>query len=65
MSKAIRARCENGVLKPFEQLDLEEREEVTIVIRRDIEKVLRKYLGVLGEASFGELMELKEEAHFQ
>ena len=46
-------------------MNLEEGEEVTVVIKRDIEKVLRKYLGVLGEASFEELMELKEEAQFQ
>lgn len=65
MSKAICARYENGILKPLEPVDLEEGEEITVVIKRDIEKVLRKYLGVLGETSFEELMELKEEAQFQ
>ncbi len=65
MSKAICARYENGILKPLEPVDLEEGEEITVVIKRDIEKVLRKYLGVLGETSFEELMELKEKAQFQ
>ena len=34
MSKVIRVKYENGVLKPLEKLDLEEDEEVEIVIRR-------------------------------
>ena len=32
MSKAIRVRYENGVLKPLEPVDLEEGEELVIVV---------------------------------
>ncbi|MCD6114533.1 MAG: antitoxin family protein, partial [Thermoprotei archaeon] len=32
MAKVIRARYENGVLKPMEKLDLKEGEEVRIVV---------------------------------
>lgn len=34
MSKVIRVRYENGVLKPLEKLELKEGEEVEVVIRR-------------------------------
>jgi len=34
MVKVIRARYENGVLKPLEKLDLKDGEEVEVVIRR-------------------------------
>ncbi len=34
LSKVIRVRYEKGVLKPLEELDLEEGEEVEVVIRR-------------------------------
>ena len=34
MSKVIRVRYENGVLKPLEKLELDEGEEVEVVIRR-------------------------------
>ena len=34
MTRIVRARYENGVLKPLEKLDLEEGEEVTVLIRR-------------------------------
>ena len=33
MSKAIRVRYENGVLKPLEPVDLEEGEELVVVVR--------------------------------
>jgi predicted DNA-binding antitoxin AbrB/MazE fold protein len=33
LSRVIRARYENGVLKPLEPLELEEGEEVQIIIR--------------------------------
>ena len=62
MSKVIRARYENGVLKSLEPLDLEEGEEVTLIIERDIKTVLKKYRGVLGEGSVQELLELEERA---
>ncbi len=62
MSKVIRARYENGVLKSLEPLDLEEGEEVTLITERDIKTVLKKYRGVLGEESVQELLELEERA---
>jgi len=34
MVRVIRARYENGVLKPLEKLDLKDGEEVEIVLRR-------------------------------
>ncbi len=62
MMKTIRARYENGVLKPLEKLDLREGEEVSvIIIRRD----LSKYRGVLGKASYKELKELEDKAQYQ
>ncbi len=61
----IRARYENGVLKPLEPLDLEDGEEVIVIVKRDIKSILRKYRGVLGKASISELLELEEEAHAQ
>ncbi len=58
MARAIRARYENGVLKPLEKLDLREGEEVRVLVlpkefpelveeieveaREDIDEVLRK-----------------------
>ncbi len=39
MARVIRARYENGVLKPLEKLDLEEGEEVTVFIRRSTARV--------------------------
>jgi predicted DNA-binding antitoxin AbrB/MazE fold protein len=65
MAKVIRARYENGVLKPLEPVDLEEGEEVLVTVKRDIRKVLKKYRGVLGRSSIKELLELEEEAHVQ
>ena len=65
MSKVIRVRYENGVLKPLEPVDLEEGEEVLVTVKRDVRKVLKKYRGVLGRSSMKELLELEEEAHVQ
>jgi predicted DNA-binding antitoxin AbrB/MazE fold protein len=65
MSKVIRVRYENGVLKPLEPIDLEEGEEVLVTVKRDVRKVLRKYLGVLGKSSIRELLELEGKAHVQ
>ena len=58
MAKIIRARYENGVLKPMEKLDLKEGEEVRIVVlpkefsklieeieieaKEDVNKILRE-----------------------
>ena len=65
MSRVIRVRYENGVLKPLEPIDLEEGEEVLVAVKRDIRKVLKKYRGILGKSSIKELLELEEEAHMQ
>ncbi len=65
MSKVIRVRYENGVLKPLEPLELEEGEEVLVTVKRDVRKVLRKYRGILGRSSIKELLEIEEEAHTQ
>ncbi len=39
MVKVVRARYENGVLKPLEELNLREGEEVEIIIRRSCSQV--------------------------
>jgi len=36
MARAIRARYENGVLKPLEKLDLEEGEEVIVRVEKKV-----------------------------
>ncbi len=55
MSKAIRARYENGVLKPLEPLELREGEEVTIRIERSLREKLKDLIGALGRSSDEEL----------
>lgn len=39
MTRAIRARYENGVLRPLEELDLKEGDEVEIIIRKSPSQV--------------------------
>ncbi len=65
MSKIIRVKYENGILKPLEPVDLEEGEVVLVTIKRDIRRVLKKYRGILGRTSIRELLEIEEEAHIQ
>ena len=65
MSKVIRVKYENGVLKPLEPLELEEGEEVLVTVKRDIRKILKKYPGILGKSSIKELLEIEKEAHTQ
>jgi len=65
MSKVIRVKYENGVLKPLEPLELEEGEEVLVTVKRDIRKILGKYRGILGRSSIRELLEIEEGAHIQ
>jgi len=65
MSKVIRVRYENGILKPLEPIELEEGEEVIVAVKRDIKKILKKYRGILGRSSIKELLEIEEEAHIQ
>ncbi len=50
MSKVIRVKYEKGVLKPLDNVDFEEGEELLVKIV-EVEKrrrILRKYRGVLG-----------------
>ena len=53
MARVVRARYENGVLKPLEKLDLREGEEVIIRIERleERRRALRELRGALGPAS--------------
>jgi len=53
MARVVRARYENGVLKPLEKLDLKEGEEVIVRIEclEERRRVLRELRGVLGPAS--------------
>ena len=50
LSKVIRVKYENGMLKPLDNVDFEEGEEliVKVVSVEEKGKVLRKYRGVLG-----------------
>ena len=52
MSKVIRVKYENGVLRPLEPVELREGEELLVKIMevKEKRKVLRKYHGVLGHA---------------
>ncbi len=65
-AKVLRARYENGVLKPLEPVDLKDGEEVIVFIRRrSVREVLNKYVGLLGRASAEELKQYEEEAQAQ
>jgi len=52
LSKVIRVRYENGVLKPLDKVELREGEELLIKIinTEERKRILRKYRGVLGPA---------------
>jgi len=67
MSKIVRARYENGVLKLLEPVDLKEGEEVIVRLEtyEDRIKKLRKYRGILGKATKEEIEELLLEAEFE
>jgi predicted DNA-binding antitoxin AbrB/MazE fold protein len=65
-AKVLRARYENGVLKPLEPVDLRDGEEVIVFIRRrSVREVLNKYVGLFGKASVKELKQYEEEAQAQ
>lgn len=65
MTKVIRVRYENGVLKPLEPVDLEEGKEVVVRIEERIREKLKDLIGVLGESSEEELEKYLEEVwHF-
>ena len=61
VSIIIRARYENGVLRPLGDLDLAEGEEVIIVVKK--RPNIDKFVGVLGKASAKELQAYEEEVY--
>ncbi|MCE4608472.1 MAG: antitoxin family protein [Caldisphaeraceae archaeon] len=61
MSFTVRARYEKGVLKPLENVDLKDGEEVIIIIKR--RPNIDKFVGVLGRASARELEAYEEEVY--
>ncbi len=68
MSKVVRVRYEEGVLKPLEPVDLREGEEriaVLVPIGEERRGILRKYRGILGKASKEEIEELLAEAEWE
>jgi len=67
MRRVIKAKYEEGSLKPLEPLQLREGEEVFIRLETYEERVrrLRKYRGILGKASKQELEELLSEAELE
>ena len=65
MSKVIRVRYENGVLKPLGNVDLEEGKEYKVIVEEDIDELIKKYRGILGKSSVEEFLELEEEAQAQ
>jgi len=64
MVRVIRARYENGVLKPLEKLEFEEGKELLIKIidAEERRRILRRYKGVLGPVDERVLEEALEEA---
>ncbi len=68
MSKVVRVRYEDGVLKPLEPVDLREGEEriaVLVPVGKERRRILRKYRGILGKASQEEIEELLAEAEWE
>ena len=66
MSKVIRVRYEQGVLKPLEPVELQEGEELVVFIcKHRVSEVLDKYVGLFGKASVEELKKYEEEAQAQ
>jgi len=66
LSKVIRVKYENGVLKPLEPVELREGEELVVFIRkRRVGEVLKKYVGMFGRADTEELRKYEEEAQVQ
>ena len=62
MSRVIRARYEDGVLKPLEPVELREGEGVRVRFERELRERLRDLIGVLGESGEEELERYLEEA---
>ncbi|BES81077.1 hypothetical protein PABY_06440 [Pyrodictium abyssi] len=65
LSRVIRVRYEDGVLKPLSSVDLEEGKEYKVIVEEDIDELIKRYRGVLGESSVEEFRELEEEAQAQ
>lgn len=61
MSKTIKARYENGVLKPLEPLELKEGEEVQVRIEISLRERLKDLIGILGRSNEEELERYLEE----
>jgi predicted DNA-binding antitoxin AbrB/MazE fold protein len=66
LSRVVRARYENGVLRPLEDTGLRE-EEVLVRIERlgERERIIEEYKGFMGDISEEELEELIEEAELE
>jgi len=64
MVRVIRAKYENGVLKPLEKLEFEEGKELLIKIidAEERRRILRRYKGVLGPVDERVLEKALEEA---
>lgn len=66
MSRVIRVKYEDGVLKPLDKVDFREGEELVVFVRRRrVKEVLERFTGIFGEADAGELKLLEEEAQAQ
>jgi predicted DNA-binding antitoxin AbrB/MazE fold protein len=68
VSKVIRVKYENGVLKPLDPIDLREGEELLIAVivpDENRKKIVEKYKGFMGSASKEELDKLLLEAEFE
>lgn len=62
MSKAIKVKYENGVLKPLEPIEeLKEGEEVQVRIEKSLREKLKDLIGILGRSSEEELERYLEE----
>ncbi|BAN89676.1 antitoxin family protein [Aeropyrum camini] len=61
MPITVRARYEKGVLKPLQDLNLEEGEEVIVIVKK--KPNIDRFVGVLGKASAGELRAYEEEVY--
>ena len=62
MTKVIHAEYEDGVLKPLEETNLKDGEEVRVII---IKRNLSIYRGILDKASYKELRKLEKEAQLK
>jgi predicted DNA-binding antitoxin AbrB/MazE fold protein len=67
LARAVRARFEGGILKPLEDLDLEEGEEVILRVERISERkrAVEEFYGKLGPAPKDLLDEFMLEAEEQ